>query len=443
MIRKRSLPFRILLVVVGISLLGYLGFRLVISWRLDREVARWQAEGVPVIVADLCPVDGRSLEDDPEDGAALYREAIATMSIGDFTGSSTAFMKELLRDPVSGPANPNAIAEAGDYLRTSNAGLVFVLQAIEKPRTRFDLNWQASMVGMSDRNHLLGLMYWSRMLQARIYVALAEGRDADAVRDLEGAVWMADSLAAEPRLDAYLTRAGMLRSLAACVTRVANRATLTAATSRRLAATLSESLEKSNLTGALHGERCLGSARYLVPIGRGDAWRANPDELSQLWTLPGFGDLMDLKLLQYYDVMRDYENAARAFGSNRLPLDRVQDLGELQLPSLHLIHRERAEMVAAMELASYGMLLNARLADGQKPQSLAELLDGMDASRIDPCLDGKVGYGFLMNSKEYRIYSVGRNQIDEGGSEQYFVDGLREFRGGDIAFVRRLRPSNN
>ena len=110
---------------------------------------------------------------------------------------------------------------------------------------------------------------------------------------------MTKCLDREPSVSAYYIRMTILSSLGGITNRIVNRTELSGPTQVRMAAALAERLAASDLQHALNGERCVGTIRFLAPLGREQALLTKPKSVAPLFTLPVYGDLLELEMLGY------------------------------------------------------------------------------------------------------------------------------------------------
>jgi hypothetical protein len=308
--------------------------------------------------------------------------------------------------------------------------LSLVREAAAMPRCRFPVNWEAGAAALFP--HYPRLWSLCRLLGARAVVAAAEGRQADAVADLEAMLRVARHIGAEPALIGQLVQYACLTAAGSALQGVLESTPLEAEASRGLDEALAAVEVYAPFHAAMQTERAFGMWAF-------DLARRNPRRLlGEMGHDPDSGLpfrlLADARPLFEPLIKRDQLYFLRRISARitrwqeRRPMDPADPLEDPEGffpwyarisrifdPALHGAASKRDEAAARLALARCALALDAcRRQTGSYPRSLdaAQEMRGRPLPE-DPFTGGPFRY--RLRGDGYLLYSVGANRQDDGG----------------------------
>lgn len=418
--KKRYIVYGLLLVL----LVWITVFRISARSRLNR---RLRALGEAGYALSLSELDERYvLPAGAENAAEYYLAAFSAY------GEPNDEEKELLpwvgrakRPARTEPVN-EATQQATEAFLAENAEALTLLReaaALEHAQYAMDLSQGADMV-----------MPWLKDVRRSAFLLSLEGLDAcvqndpnRALESVRATLALAQSVDCPViicRLVQIAVRALTCRNIEQLVNRVA----LTDEQLQTLGQWLQAGADEDGYRQALIGERCFGLQRFGAP-GSISSDMGEGKILSAILVPMKILGLHDRDKLSYLDLMQDYIDALDLPLTERLAEfeaveedfrkgSRVHLLTQLIMPALKRSYQIEIRHVADRRVAHTALAVERyRLAQGKLPQTLNELVPAyLDAVPVDP-FDGQA-LRYKLLAKGYVVYSVGEDEIDDGGAER-------------------------
>lgn len=351
-------------------------------------------------------------------------------SLREETHSPHAAVREWLKTPPAEPA-PDLLA----LLKLSQAELDELHVALQRPGSRFNINYQDSVAALLP--HLATLRNVARAFNLRAQAQLATSQPAAALVDVQDSLAVADAVQSEPILISALVRVAIIEQTLQPIWEGLARRQWTA----EQLVTLEAQLERLNLVAdmnrSLRGERafCLAALDYILrhPGGGevGESLGGVPPVLATWLTgwvhqnRVAIAQMFQANLLPAFDptnrvvnlaVARQQWQQAEAELKTASP---YKIFAKLLLPALGKSAERAARTQAAVDLAFVACALERyQLAHGAYPADLDALVpDFLARVPLDP-VNGQPLHYQRTDGGRFVLWSVGANLQDDGGTPE-------------------------
>lgn len=228
--------WRVTVTLLALLIGAHLILTIVAGYRLERELKRLRAQGLPLTLAELAPPP----VPDSENAAPLYQKAFGGLQDPEDSEAIHLFLCAERGAPRT--EETPTWAEVETILARHEADLRLIERASECRAARFRVNWNAQF-GLEIR-HIAGIRDAVRYLAARAMLHARRGRAREAMNDLAAAIRMGNHLAPEPAFASQVTRADCVAGVFDTLPRVLSAAAPSADETRPLA----EALSRTDLT---------------------------------------------------------------------------------------------------------------------------------------------------------------------------------------------------
>jgi hypothetical protein len=437
--RRRAMLF------LGGLLLAYLAFRLCLSGYLDHQVRQIRASGDPVSLDDL---NDWYTAPSGENAADTYAKAIAPFLDEDTGGEGRSFRKDIPSPTDLRPIDPELIKRLDDFTSRHKDAIEYAQIAAEIADCRFPVDYRQLATLNLESGHQFGLTLLAQLLSYDCIVALEQGDAERAIRDVRLCASASLALGQEPSMSAFFSQQIIQKTAVDSLQRTLLRVQVDSASLAELQRAFEAAYAAQDIRRAIRGERAQEFVRFMVPLGRRQAVINRNEDMFPLFTLPGFGDLMDLECARYmYHTNKLAGYADAVYEGEGLRHDIVYFNSPIASPALpppdflkrnYGIHRARlASAISGIAIARYN------LAHGEPPNALADLVPKyLAAVPKDPFRRGYSMNYIRFSKRGFVVYSVGENILDDGGRDVKVMTHLRRTAGqaerrvwpGDISF---------
>lgn len=410
---------RNLLIALGLFVTVYGVYRVVNHIRVQNRIAAIRAAGEPTTIEELAnwPV---AIPDGQPNAADLYAEALAL-----YVQPADEKLPILRRGdmPELGqrfdPATREALTEA---LADNTQALALYRQAVTIPHCRFAYDYSELPFYSNDGVH--AVFQGKRLIQVIAALAFEDGDTAAGLDAVQMLLKMAAATSGHPDGMTFIVTLGC-RSAAVNTLEVAlNLNPFDDHQLQRCAAAISPIDAPDALANVAIGERCVAVIFHDYVRHHNTMLVAGREVPIWFWRLAGLNDLYAVGALDYMNahlaaVRRPY--AERSFALRELADESLKGFisfyfvfegnyahwNDLELNWF----AERSACLASMAIERY------RLAHGTLPDSLDALVPTyLEAVPADPFAEAPMRY--VKREVGYVVYSVGRNEVDDGGSRE-------------------------
>ncbi len=429
------------------ALLAFTAYRLRLSWRVDEQIAQFREAGHPVTLKELDK--WYSLPADKPNGAPIFLNAF------DRVADLPTQREKLV--PVIGSANwppagkplPADMEKAiARYLKKNAQAVELFRQGSKSGSYRYPIDLTKGPDTLLP--HLSKIKEGVQLLRLHASYKAAIGEPGEAVRSIEAAWRLANSVKKEPILISQLVRIASQAITYECLERVLNQVTLTRPQLKRLSQDLKDHSVQTGLKRSLIGERCFGLAIFESPPGQTPLFKSKQHKWLQRVRI-GFRRFTGAhsrdklfyletitKTINAFDVpfpkrLKEAESIPERMGGNKggneppgwlgrllrnfgIPPKKWQaNLSDLLLPSLGNQFGRQARILAKSRLAKTALAIEQFRSDqGHLPKRLDRLVPDYQTSiPNDPFVGKPIHY--RIESNGYRLYSVGPNRQDDQG----------------------------
>jgi len=434
-------------------LLGFVAFAVVIgfgTWRalVPRNDSRLEAirkDGYPLTLADL---DAWYLRiPDSENAALIYTNAFYLLSAIDTRNAATNLIGDIPLLREGQPISPDDRAKLTSLLASNRAALDLIHSAGELAQSRYPIDLKQGA------NTLLPDLAKAKsavlILTAQAYLHSIDGNPQGVTESFVAAGRVADSFAAEPLVISSLVRMACWNIIVKRLQLVLNNTSLTEDQLIVLEKLFAKAEQPWALARSLAGERALALSFANDPLS--SRRTRSPQETtarkrtgmgSGLYKLVGFAKkdqafLLDVMITNIAAAELPYperfQSSKPAAASMLARPSRFYILSSAFLPALAGVYEKDADHTARVRVARTALAVERyRRSHGNVvPESLEKLVTGiLEEVPKDP-IDGqmlrfrKAGFG-------YAIYSIGLDEMDDGGNE---FDPNNTKGGRDITFI--------
>ena len=333
-----------------------------------------------------------------------------------------------------------------DKLLAENAealDLLHQVAAIERSRFPIDLSRGHSTL----MPHLAEISKAARLLALEAITHASHNDGEQAARSIVSGYALARSLLHEPLPISQTVRHSCDITATEALERVLSKTQVSEEQLQKIDRAIQTAYDPNALTRALVAERCLGHAAFRNPRSLGLQFISHIGEPSLLLVeVRRATGTLGRSWATYLDLMQECIGVAQLPSPRRLRAAEAIEVKYRALPRncslVHYVMPPTAGLVS-VDLADMGRLLTARtavaveryrLAMGRLPEQLSDLVPRyMEAIPSDPFDGLPLRYRLLENG--YIVYSVGRDETDDGGTERP----AKRYRQGqtnhDITFI--------
>jgi len=399
---------------------------------LSRELARLRARGEPLRLQDMAP----KVPAGERNAADVYQQAFDSLRLSE--------QEKVAVDDVAAslegwdPPTPEERLLARQAVAANSRYFALLEEASRIPACAFPVKWGGDPLAMMFP-HLARLRQAARRLALHARFASDEGRPDDAARDFLVIMRIEDHIQREPTVIALLVACALQSIAMKELPRTLSSGDPSADLLRQLQAQVQVLRQADTAGHALRGERACSLAIFdLVRARKGGSIADLTDngERPSRWrrlalaSYPTLGrpllNLDELTFLRFsaqtvaaadlpYPASMDQLKAARE-ELERTPLSRAY-LARMISPVL-----ERAIMTFALRDARLGLdwyaaqLKLCRYQHGRYPAALPDLPSPPAPLSLDP-FSGQP-YHYRLEGDGFRLWSVGENGVDDGGSDE-------------------------
>ena len=366
-----------------------------------------------------------------ENAADVYEQAFAALDTNYTKWNDLPVLGEGTLPELGEPLSADMKKGIGEFLAVNAKAIDLLHQAAAIKGCRYNVDFSLGMETMLP--HLDDLRRCSLMLGLATVLAVEDGRADDVAKAIRSGIAVADSLRNDPVIISQLVRIACLSITTNNLQRAMNRTELTPEQCADLAERLGVAEAPDTLVRAMAAERCMF---YACLLPDSEIWKEEWAGPIRMRIARAAGASVKARLL-WLDVMQRFMDALRVPESElyrKTTAVEAEVIGELQQDVRH-VNYVSASMVFALlptypgwiaqHLKCNAQLRTARTAlaveqfrqeQGRLPKTLDELVPKyLDVVPPDP-IDGKpIRYRLL--DKGYVVYSIGRDEIDDGGAE--------------------------
>lgn len=386
--------------------------------RVEKEVARLEAAGDPVSMADIYSTDIP-----PDRNAALVYDKIFRR----FSGPQWMRDAEVLRDFSSKSkrdSEPSLWASSRDVYARYKDVLPLVDKALAKQECRFAVNWQDGPMEIKYR-YLANFRHLSRLLMTAAILEARDGHTEVSLSLIKSDYGLCQSLKDGPTLVHPITGLACIALSEAAFADIAACSRLTEAQARRIY----DDLEEIDLSEAflhpLHGERAAAIEFFALmrkdPLNMGKIRRTpmpKAGKPSFFWRLRSDVDEeFYLKTMQkYIDASgMPYRESGRDLALRKSDVPFGAILAFILLPSADICYRKRDEGIAHVQGTQvFAALLAYKDRYGDYPASLRDLSQKLGWAIQEDPFSGN-DFIYERRGRGFVLYSIGPNLRDDGG----------------------------
>jgi hypothetical protein len=417
-----------------------------IAWRrLDRLIAGYRESGEPTAPEDF---DGPPIPD-ADNGAVDLRAAGAALKMHTSAWEHWCWTSRVL------PLTPGE-REAAESVERENAAALAALDAgFSKPQAQWRNPWSSNKVPYLPQ--LPPQRELTNLLSAAAHAAHSRGDDAAALRRIRQVWWLARSSDdCAPLEVSHLVASG--QRLSACEILIQLAPDLHAESSREtrreiramLDYLLSEDELRRRFSRALYGERFIASAAARA-LARGSFELPPVHDASLIERLGAYG-AGPLALTDTFLVVRGTSAVAHAIDQPTNPaaismlgpaLPIRRRLWVVWMPDYERFIRLHYQVLTTARLAATALAIRLYAADhdARLPPSLADLVPAyLPAKPIDGFDAAAKPLRFLRAEPDPRLYSVGFDGTDDGGSDTAREPDADIWRRADAVVHLRRQP---
>jgi len=397
---------------------------------VEDEVARIQAAGEPITIDDLYAF--HQVPEGVRDTTSLWLAALNSFReqqiVADgkglpFVGELTAEHDSRLRPEAPDSLLPEAEAFLQKYDATREATLAAARAGGE---CRFPVEFEKG-IGML-LTHAQQMRSLARLLVLNAHVQAARGDANGAVESIEAMIAASEALSHESTLVGYLVRLALLNMAVHETNWLVNETQLTGEQLARLEQKLRAADIRGGLTTGLYGERAMNyyTFHHLETIQTELPFKMTSNgKLTRpadcLLSLELLGATIEASREPFPAAQQGVENVnnrLRSVAGSGNPLDKWNHMITLLMtPAVGSSFEATARSLASREALLAAIAAERfRLEKGSFPTQLTDLVPAyLPQILLDP-FDGRP-LRLIASEKELTIYSIGRNKIDDGGSE--------------------------
>jgi hypothetical protein len=425
--RKKPRLWHILLGLLGVLVLAFGIFRVVLRAQVRSRIDAVRAAGYPITPREL---DG------------WYQIPPFTANAADYIAMAFPCMKlpeHEAREPIpllgtaslpprSQPLDANTVSLLSGLLVDNAKALELLHQSAVFEQSRYPIDCGEGLAVLLP--HLGNMSTASRLLALEAILHAQNNEREASIRSIASAYGVARSLRGEPITISQMVRHSCAAIATQALEQVLNRTRFTDEQLAQLERTIGAAYDPNAMARALVGERCFGHDVFRHPRALGlDTWTsAHGPSLVAVEAQRALG-LLDRSWALYLDLMEEFIEAAQlppgercrvadAIATRHAAVFRRHDLLSTLMPSPARLIRADVEGLAHLLVAQTALAVERyRLASGGLPSRLEDLAPTY-ILRVPPDpFDGRpLRYRRLPTG--YVVYSIGRDEVDDNGRER-------------------------
>jgi len=456
-VRRKRRRLKILLIVLLVLVTTYVAYRLILIQQVNRRMAAIRASGLPITPEEL----NRWCKAPPlgQNAADIYLQAMAVLCLPGSDECELPIVGVAELPDRTTPLAPEMKQGIAGYLRQNTRALRLLHQGATFKAARYPVDYSKGMLVQRPLDHA---HYGFKCLLLEGILNAEANRSEQAAQDLIAMLGVARSLENEPDIFFNILRINCNAMTVSGLEWIVNRIRFTDNQLIRMIETLCEAEGSQGLFLAMVGERAMGHWLYqhpewVSPLGipvttsRTSVFPASVDFLNQ-WIEEGRGmvdrclvllykasGLLEKDFMRYLDWMNEYLLAAQLPTDQRYTAavnveSKITGLLRFSPPPFSRSFLMDVRNLADLRKAITTLAVERyRLATGNLPDRLDQLVPKfLDKVPADPFDLRPLRYKRL--SKGYIVYSVGEDQIDDGGKEKN-AEGRTYQSGADITFT--------
>jgi hypothetical protein len=416
-------------VVVALVLIAlYAAYRYTLHRIVQARLDEIRKQGYPVTLAEL---DKWYPQVPPGENAAdVYLEAFkhfAPNQKGDTNLPVVGYAKLPPRGAAMNESMKQAVSE---YLARNEPALMLLHNAAKVKQSRYPVYLADTSGSTSAMRYYSGVRQGTRLLVLEAILRAQSGLAQQAVDSVSANFSLAGSLKEEPLIVSQFTRLACLAVAIDSLEQVVNIAPLSADHLQQLAAGLTEAEMPDAIFRSFVGEMCSAKSLFEKPLGdQLTAMSSDSDPVPVLFVYQ-YAGIRQMDYLAFSEVLESYRAACQSPFPVRLQLARATKLRAERESRWHLVSRSfgpvleavvesEAKKIALVRTACAAITVEEyRLANGKLPDRPGEPATGSSAAAFSDPFDGQpLRYKKL--AKGYVVYSIGKDGIDNGGTEGY------------------------
>ncbi len=442
--RRKLKVSHILIVLLLIAVCAFAVFRLSVRAKVQSRIEAIRAAGYPVTLAELD--EWYTIPQDAENAADTLIEAFLNYYEWDST--------ELKSLPIAGRAELPARTEPltqetkaliAQYLSDNQQALKLLHEAAAIRHCRYPVDLS---LGHGTRiPYVIDIRRGARLLDLEAVLHSENNKSRLAAHSVTSIFGIAHSLAKEPLIVSQLVCTACKGLAVSSLERLINRAQFTDEQLVELAQTISNAEDRSTLSWAIAGERCMGISIFKNPASVNSASfgkKMLPAPILELYKAIG---LADKEAIIYLDLMNDYmetirlpihqrQKAVDTIDAKLKATSKTYLLLHEFMPAFSRIITINIRSIAHLRTARVALAIQRyRLATDNLPDTLANLVPTyLDVVPKDPFDGRSLRYEKLETG--FVVYSIGEDGRDDGGKERLpFGKGRKTQSTWDITFT--------
>jgi hypothetical protein len=415
-------------VVVGL----HTGLNVAAYLALESELARVRAAGIEM---DLKKYNEPQAPEE-ENAAPLYQAAGLLLSR--HVGAGDEVLQAIEQSwPAKG--SPDAELKAKVQLYLSVPDVALALDIIDRANSLPRCTWKIdyTLGHALEIPHLMTVHSIGRALTVRALLQYLEQDDKGAVDDIKAVTHLAESVEQDRLLASELTQANLSNRCREAVLSMATAAAMSRETAQELMGCFARFYELADITEALRLETAMGYAATQELLENA--------ALAREWRLPSVYLSYPMRPLYRWSQARYLRHQLAAIRLSESPYYEVAtQLRELEeqretrvfrlvglLGTADFISGAQTQAKTKAQVARLGLATEAfRAQKGTYPDSLSALVPEV-LSEVPPDPFSGRPFRYLLTESELVIYSVGKNQRDDGGLKAEWKRGQWINRGTD------------
>ena len=435
-LEKARRPALFLLLILGSA---HAGFNIYASVLLQNELAQVRLKGEPLTLAAMAPAPIA----ESQNAAPLYRQAYEAREVSEHEDEVLwrPFFRAEPKDALT-PAQMRAVLER------NQTAITLAREAAARPAYRSDIDWTQTPPSQIKLPHYAQMRRLARLLGAHAVFAARVGQNEVALSDVRAIYRMSDHLKTEPMLIGFIMGRALNSIAEAVLAEVLEISPVSVAQAQAFETSLPHTDWDAFLRRGLLSQRACG-------LGDFDAMRADPEKTYALIMEYGDASSADLRTplpnskfrplmalwspffkLDEVRYLRLWRDSLSTLQPLQAPLNVVRpDVDEeefkAQLPLYAIFtrreflvfnrlygHRDALEISRAQLTNALAISAFRQSHQGAYPANLAQAATVWPQPLpLDPCT--LQSFHYRSDGQSFRLYSLGRNQSDDGGTNGF------------------------
>ena len=420
------------LLLVGRGILNYSNGK-----KLERELERRKAEGIPLVMGDIEPeCSGR------DNAAVEWKAAEAIFSV-------SPELRPIINNIVyeiseRQPLDEEKRAALVSTIEQNREALRLVLAAAEKPCFKYEEEWNKPGYDIMIPN-AVKMIRATRLLGVDAVFKSEEGDVELAVRQCLSAIQFSRVTLENPLLISYLVSLANAKQVAVCLREIVSTNEVETPVLETILKQMDASPWQEGLKGAFASERIFGLEIIFLHLQGENPLGLNAYERFLFWLLRPAQKAEAIQLFAWYD--RQIEAAGLPYYESTSLTQEIREtldslpwyhkISESVLPNFSSVFLKLATLEAMFDTGRVGLACKIyKNRHGEFPEALTDLApEILEEIPVDPFTGAsliyrKEGDGFI-------VYSVGSNLKDDGGRETLKITSLVMEKDDDWAWDER------